>query len=108
MRQKININTKNLGLVNKECIVSAGSIINKLCLKYHTNIFPLDSEHYSIHNYFKKQSKIEYTRIKNVYLPASGGPLLNKELKNISFNDIKKHPKWKMGYNNSRWISWTW
>ena len=66
--ESIIINTKNLGLVNKECIVSAGSIINKLCLKYKTNLFPLDSEHYSIHNYFHNQNKIEYNKIRNVFL----------------------------------------
>ena len=53
--ESIIINTKNIGLVNKECIVSAGILIKKLCIKYHSNIFPLDSEHYSIHNFLKKQ-----------------------------------------------------
>ena len=102
--ESIIINTQNLGLVNKECIVSAGSIINKLCLKYNTNIFPLDSEHYSIHNYFNKQNKIEYNQIKNVFLTASGGPLLNKtfqNINNIAVSDVNKHPKWKMGFKNT-------
>ena len=61
--ESIIINTKFLGLVNKECIVSAGNIINKLCLKYSTKLFAIDSEHYSIQNFFNRLSNFKINDI---------------------------------------------
>jgi 1-deoxy-D-xylulose-5-phosphate reductoisomerase len=95
-------NTKKLGLVSKECIVSAGHIFKKIISKRKTIIYPLDSEHFSLFNFFNKlQFKNNY---KKIYLTASGGPFLNTELtrfKDISFAQAIIHPKWKMGYKNS-------
>ena len=101
--EDILINTKQLGLVNKECIVSCGHLFKKLLTKYKVQIFPLDSEHFSIFNLENNNA----TYLKNfykIYLTASGGPLLNfnkKRISNVSFNEVIKHPKWKMGYKNS-------
>ena len=42
--------------------------------------------------------------MKNLTITASGGPFLGKKfstLKNVSFKQASKHPKWKMGYKNS-------
>ena len=101
--EMIFMNTKNLGLVNKECVVSAGHLFKKLIIKYKIKIFALDSEHYSL------SSSIFNTNFKTlnfnkIYLTASGGPFLNTKLsnfKNISLSDAIKHPKWKMGNKNS-------
>ena len=100
--ESIFLNTKNIGLVNKECVVSAGHLLSKLIKKYKVNIFPLDSEHYSLYNYFENNNnKINYEKI---YLTASGGPFFNikyLDLKNIKLKEAIKHPKWKMGFKNS-------
>jgi len=94
-------NTKFLGIVNKETIVSAGHLFSNMNKKNYTIVLPLDSEHYSL-------SKIininKIGDIKKVYLTASGGPFYKSNinlLKNISFSKAKKHPKWKMGLKNS-------
>ena len=67
-----------------------------------TNIFPIDSEHFSLFELFNKiNSK---TKIKKIILTASGGPFYKKKfnsLKNIKFQQAIKHPKWNMGYKNS-------
>ncbi|PPR53124.1 MAG: hypothetical protein CFH16_01183, partial [Alphaproteobacteria bacterium MarineAlpha5_Bin6] len=92
--------TKFLGIVNKECIVSAGHLFKKLNKNNYTKVCPLDSEHYSLNNLLPQ----EYADIKKIYLTASGGPFLNKkfsEIKNISLIKAVNHPKWKMGYKNS-------
>jgi len=92
-------NTSNLGLVNKESIVSAGHLLNSILKKNKTNLFPLDSEHFSLFNSINKLS--EYNKI---YLTASGGPFLKSSynvVKNATFEKATKHPKWKMGYKNS-------
>jgi len=100
--ESIFLNTINLGLVNKECIVSCGHLFKKLLNKYKTNIFPLDSEHFSIFNSITNNNKLQ--NINKVFLTASGGPFLNTSLftlKNVTVSDVIKHPKWKMGIKNS-------
>ncbi len=95
-------NTNNLGIVSKEAIVSAGHIFKKKKYFIKTNIYPLDSEHFSLHEFFKK--KEINNSIKNIILTASGGPFYKKKfstLKNINFSQAIKHPKWEMGYKNS-------
>ena len=100
--ENIISNTNNLGIVNKEAIVSAGHIFKKNKYFKKTNIFPLDSEHFSI---FEFLNKIDNKKnIKNLIITASGGPFYNKKfkaLKNIKFSQAIKHPKWNMGYKNS-------
>ncbi len=98
-------NTDNLGIVSKEAIVSAGHIFKSKKYFSKTNIFPIDSEHYSLFEFFNKINIINNkSNIKKVILTASGGPFYKKKfntLKNIKFTDAIKHPKWKMGYKNS-------
>ena len=100
--EEIIFNTNNLGLVSKEAIVSAGHLFNKKKYFKKTNIFPLDSEHFALFNYFENNYSLK--KVKKIYLTASGGPFLNRKyinLKNISFDQAIDHPKWKMGYKNS-------
>ena len=95
-------NTKYLGLVSKECTVSAGHIFKKLLKKNEIKIFPLDSEHFSMNQFFEFSKK--YFHLNKIYLTASGGPFLNQnynDLKNVTFNQAINHPKWSMGYKNS-------
>ncbi len=102
--EQIIKNTNNLGLVNKEAIVSAGHLFNKKKYFNQTNIFPIDSEHYSIFEFFKNKNKNPINEVNKITLTASGGPFYNKkysDLKHIKFNEAIKHPKWKMGYKNS-------
>ena len=93
-------NTKSLGLVSKEAVVSAGHLFKNFSQKLKNKIYPLDSEHFSIFQNINEND----LDIKKVKLTASGGPFLGKNfqsLKNISFSSASKHPKWKMGYKNS-------
>ena len=95
-------NTDNLGIVSKEAIVSGGHIFKKKNYFNKTNIFPIDSEHFSLFEFFNKINI--KTEIKKIILTASGGPFYKKKfnsLKNIKFEQAIKHPKWKMGYKNS-------
>ena len=94
-------NTKNLGLVNKEAIVSAGHIFKNNKYFNKTNIFPLDSEHFSMFSY---NNSLKISNYKKIILTASGGPFHKynfNTLKNVTFNQAIKHPKWQMGYKNS-------
>ncbi len=95
-------NTDNLGIVNKEAIVSAGHIFKKNKFFNKTNIFPLDSEHFSLFDLFSKTKNDN--NISKVILTASGGPFYKNKfntLNNIKFTQAINHPKWDMGYKNS-------
>ena len=97
-------NSKKVGIVNKEALVSAGKFIIKLAKKNNTKIFPLDSEHYSIYNYLLYSNLNNFKNIKKIYLTASGGPFLYKKinsLKNVTLKQALKHPTWKMGLKNT-------
>ena len=101
LEQIIN-NTDNLGIASKEAIVSAGHIFRKKKYFKKTNIFPLDSEHFSLFEFLKSIQKKD--SIKKIIVTASGGPFYNKKFKNlhnVKFSDAINHPKWKMGYKNS-------
>ncbi len=96
-------NTDNLGLANKESIVSAGHLFKKKKYLSKTNIFPLDSEHFSLYEFFKKTNQTK-NNINKIILTASGGPFYKKkfnDLKTITLLQATNHPKWKMGYKNS-------
>ena len=97
-------NTDNLGIVSKEAIVAAGHIFRKKNYFNKTNIFPIDSEHFSLFELFNKINNNNNVKINKVILTASGGPFYKKKfksLKDIKFNQAIKHPRWKMGYKNS-------
>ena len=88
---------KDLALANKETLVVAGSIINKLCKEKKVNIYPVDSEHSAIFQCLVGESR---DTIDKIILTASGGPFRNKklnELKNISKKEALNHPNWEMG-----------
>ena len=87
----------DLALANKETLVVAGSIINKLCKEKKVNIYPVDSEHSAIFQCLVGESR---DTIDKIILTASGGPFRNKklnELKNISKLEALNHPNWEMG-----------
>ena len=87
----------DLALANKETLVVAGSIINKLCKDKKVNIYPVDSEHSAIFQCLVGESR---DTIYKIILTASGGPFRNKklnELKNISKKEALNHPNWEMG-----------
>ena len=89
--------TKFIAIANKESIICGWNILNKELKKNKTNFIPVDSEHFSI-NYALKNNLI--SNVNNIYLTASGGPLLKVPLdkfKNIKISNVLKHPNWNMG-----------
>ncbi len=89
--------SNNLAMANKESIICGWQFITKELKKWNTGFIPLDSEHFSIWSLIKNESK---QNINKIYLTASGGPFLNKDLKkikNIKPKFALNHPNWKMG-----------
>ena len=93
---KIIKNSKIIAIANKESIICAWNLIYKELKKFNTKFIPVDSEHHTIWftlNYRK-------SKIKKVYLTASGGPFLNikfKKKNDFTLSKALKHPNWKMG-----------
>ena len=86
-----------IALANKECIVSAGSLIKKLSRQNKCNIIPIDSEHNAIFQILDGKS---INNVSKIFLTASGGPFFNfskEDLKNITPQQATNHPIWKMG-----------
>lgn len=88
---------KIIALANKETLVVAGELINRLALTYNTPILPVDSEHSAIFQCLVG----EYDNsIEKVILTASGGPFRTtsmKELELVTKAQALNHPNWDMG-----------
>jgi len=88
---------KNIALANKEALVMAGPLIMRMAGKSKIKIVPVDSEQSAIWQCLQGQDR---SRLKTIYLTASGGPLLNAKdaaLRRVSVLRVLKHPRWKMG-----------
>jgi len=87
----------DIALANKEALVAAGPLIMQEASRRKIKIIPIDSEQSAIWQCLEGEDK---TKLKSIYLTASGGPLL--KLKSSAFKDITvsrvlRHPRWKMG-----------
>ena len=90
--------SKNLLIANKETIICGGLVFLKEAKKYGCNLIPIDSEHYCINYFFDRMSNVNINEIEKIYLIASGGPLLKKQIRyNEKLKNVLKHPNWKMG-----------
>lgn len=88
---------KKIALANKETLVVAGEIINKLARESGSLIVPVDSEHSAIFQCLVGENG---NSIEKITLTASGGPFLNwssEQLKNVKPREALKHPNWDMG-----------
>ncbi|MBR6903185.1 MAG: 1-deoxy-D-xylulose-5-phosphate reductoisomerase [Clostridia bacterium] len=87
----------DIALANKETMVTAGEIINRLCYEHGVKLLPVDSEHSAI---FQSLQGAPKGSVKKIILTASGGPFFGKtrkELKNVTVSDALNHPNWSMG-----------
>jgi 1-deoxy-D-xylulose-5-phosphate reductoisomerase len=88
---------KTIALANKETLVVAGSLINKLVSEYGVTIYPVDSEHSAI---FQCLTGEYQNPIEKIYLTASGGPFRGwneEQLQHVTKAQALKHPNWTMG-----------
>ena len=88
---------KTIALANKETLVVAGEIIQKLAFHHKVSIYPVDSEHSAIFQCLVGEGQ---NPIEKIYLTASGGPFRGKDLeflKTATKENALKHPNWDMG-----------
>ena len=86
---------KTIALANKETLVVAGELINRLAGEYHTPILPVDSEHSAVFQCLEMNNPVH-----KIILTASGGPFRTytlEQLKTVTKAQALKHPNWHMG-----------
>ena len=86
---------KIIALANKETLVVAGELINRLTSEYQVPILPVDSEHSAIFQCLEPGNPIE-----KILLTASGGPFRHyseEDLKSVTKAQALAHPTWNMG-----------
>ncbi|BBI34402.1 1-deoxy-D-xylulose-5-phosphate reductoisomerase [Cohnella abietis] len=87
----------NIGLANKETLVTAGHLVMQRAKDKGVSIVPVDSEHSAIFQCLNGES---HKTIKRLMLTASGGSfrdLTRDQLNNVTVEDALKHPNWSMG-----------
>ncbi|MDE3061198.1 MAG: 1-deoxy-D-xylulose-5-phosphate reductoisomerase [Pseudomonadota bacterium] len=88
---------RTVALANKECLVSAGSVMKKEVKKHGAALIPVDSEHNGIFQLFDFAHP---ERVEGVTLTASGGPFRTwtlKQMREATPEQAIRHPNWSMG-----------
>ena len=88
---------KTIALANKETLVVAGEIIDRLAKRYKVDILPVDSEHSAI---FQSLVGEDMTSVEKLLLTASGGPFRNftlEQMQYVTAAEALRHPNWEMG-----------
>jgi 1-deoxy-D-xylulose-5-phosphate reductoisomerase len=88
---------KDVGLANKEALVSGGALVMKLVRDKNVRLIPIDSEHSAIFQCLKNESGKQVDRL---ILTSSGGPFRSfsqEALSSVTVDQALNHPTWKMG-----------
>ncbi len=86
-----------VALANKECLVSAGEVVQGEVAKSGATLLPVDSEHSAIFQVFDFENP---ETVAGITLTASGGPFLNRsleEMADVTPEQAVAHPNWDMG-----------
>ena len=87
-----------LGLANKESLIAAGPVGQRVRDTPGAELMPVDSEHCAIHQCLRVN--VVERRVKKIVLTASGGPFRGRKLDQLSTIGIEEaldHPTWSMG-----------
>ncbi|AHV97832.1 1-deoxy-D-xylulose-5-phosphate reductoisomerase [Paenibacillus sabinae] len=88
---------RDIGLANKETLVTAGHLVTELARRKGVNLLPIDSEHSAI---FQCLNGENVEDIASITLTASGGSfrdLTREQLQGVTVEDALRHPNWAMG-----------
>ena len=90
---------RRLALANKESLIAAAPLVEKVRSTPGAEIIPVDSEHCAIHQCLAALSD-GTSGLKRIVLTASGGPFRDRpkdQDHSISIDDALAHPTWNMG-----------
>jgi 1-deoxy-D-xylulose-5-phosphate reductoisomerase len=89
---------KRLGLANKESLIAAGPVVQRVRSTPGAELLPVDSEHCALHQCLRANDNGE--RVSSLVLTASGGPFRGRsahDLAGVTVDDALAHPTWSMG-----------
>ncbi len=88
---------KRIALANKETLVVAGELIDRMLATSQSVLYPVDSEHGAFYQCLQGE---RHDDVEKLILTASGGPFRTTplhELEKVTAADALKHPNWSMG-----------
>jgi 1-deoxy-D-xylulose-5-phosphate reductoisomerase len=88
---------KDVGLANKESLVSGGALVMALVKEKGVRLIPIDSEHSAIFQCLNGEKR---ESVRRIILTASGGPFRSfsdEQMSRITVDDALRHPTWNMG-----------
>ena len=98
---------RRLALANKESLIAAGPLVQRVRATPGAELLPVDSEHCAIHQCLRANSEANSAsrtgnpdQISRIVLTASGGPFRGRtraELADATIEDALAHPTWSMG-----------
>ncbi|MGA2433151.1 MAG: 1-deoxy-D-xylulose-5-phosphate reductoisomerase [Acidimicrobiales bacterium] len=91
---------KRLALANKESLIAAAPLVEKVRRTPGAVILPIDSEHCAIHQCLAGSLEPGHPDVRLLHLTASGGPfrgMTKEQLGRVSKHDALQHPTWTMG-----------
>jgi len=105
---------RRLALANKESLISAGPVVQRVRSNPGAEIIPVDSEHCAVHQCLRaigatqapqRQAPNDDTidpawPVRRILLTASGGPFRGRpaaDLLHVTIDDALAHPTWRMG-----------
>ena len=92
---------RRLGLANKESLIAAAPVVERVRSTPGAQLIPVDSEHCAIHQCLAGVAADRRGHaLRRLVLTASGGPFRTKtveELAQVAIADALEHPTWTMG-----------
>ena len=88
-----------LALANKESLIAAGPVVQKVRGTSGSELIPVDSEHCALHQCLHGENS-DADEIHKLLVTASGGPFRewrHDDLIHVRKEDALKHPTWNMG-----------
>jgi 1-deoxy-D-xylulose-5-phosphate reductoisomerase len=88
---------RTLALANKESLIAAGPVVQRVRGTPGAEIVPVDSEHCAVHQCLRAGRRDEVARL---VITASGGPFRGRtgaDLAGVTVADALAHPTWSMG-----------
>ncbi|HEY5888624.1 MAG TPA: 1-deoxy-D-xylulose-5-phosphate reductoisomerase [Acidimicrobiales bacterium] len=89
---------RRLALANKESLIAAGPVVQRVRSTPGAELIPVDSEHGAIHQCLRANDVVD--RVARLVVTASGGPFRGRsraELADVTIDDALAHPTWSMG-----------
>jgi 1-deoxy-D-xylulose-5-phosphate reductoisomerase len=91
---------KRLALANKESLIAAAPLVERVRHTAGAELLPIDSEHCAIHQCLRGSTHPGHPDVARLILTASGGPFRGwtaAQLQSVTREQALAHPTWSMG-----------